>query len=135
MKLFPPRKITLRHLCQATNVENSVVGRDFPGESALDAMSIEEQRRQMSELIKKRGMLENGSLLSNFLEALVRRMTKEEIKDFKTLLENTKDAWDVYYWATGVKKIPDGADNKVMAMIKDHCDKINQEVRLKFYRP
>lgn len=99
---------------------------------AAETKAMDNQRKKIMVEVRKRGMLENGLLLSHFIEQIIGKMDSEEMGSFSQLLDKTKDAWDIYYWATGIKKCPPEYEDETMKMIKEHCKTINKEIKIKF---
>ncbi|CAG0925693.1 unnamed protein product, partial [Notodromas monacha] len=50
---------------------------------------------------RKRGMLENGLLLSTFADKYLGNMTETQLKDYDRLINLPSNDWDIYYWAVG----------------------------------
>uniref|UniRef100_A0AAG5DLS6 Succinate dehydrogenase assembly factor 2, mitochondrial n=1 Tax=Anopheles atroparvus TaxID=41427 RepID=A0AAG5DLS6_ANOAO len=78
---------------------------------------------------RKRGMLENGLLLSTFAAKHLHGMDSAQTKLYDRLINLPSNDWDIYYWATGVKPTPKEYDNEIMSMLKDHVKNNNREQR------
>uniref|UniRef100_A0A182RW68 Succinate dehydrogenase assembly factor 2, mitochondrial n=1 Tax=Anopheles funestus TaxID=62324 RepID=A0A182RW68_ANOFN len=78
---------------------------------------------------RKRGMLENGLLLSTFAAKYLAEMNPAQTKLYDRLINLPSNDWDIFYWATGVKPTPKEYDNEVMNMLKDHVKNNNREQR------
>ncbi|XP_053669036.1 succinate dehydrogenase assembly factor 2, mitochondrial-like [Anopheles marshallii] len=78
---------------------------------------------------RKRGMLENGLLLSTFAAKYLAEMNPTQTKLYDRLINLPSNDWDIFYWATGVKPTPKEYDNEVMNMLKDHVKNNNREQR------
>jgi succinate dehydrogenase assembly factor 2 len=50
---------------------------------------------------RKRGMLENGLLLSTFASKFLNSMDLKNLQDYDRLINLPTNDWDIYYWATG----------------------------------
>jgi succinate dehydrogenase assembly factor 2 len=50
---------------------------------------------------RKRGMLENGLLLSTFAARYLQDMDEKTLSDYDRLINLPTNDWDIYYWATG----------------------------------
>ncbi|XP_025086069.1 succinate dehydrogenase assembly factor 2, mitochondrial-like [Pomacea canaliculata] len=69
---------------------------------------------------RKRGMLENGLLLSTFAGLHLKDFTLPQLKMYDRLINRPTNDWEIYYWMTGVKPTPDEYNNEVMDMLKKH---------------
>ncbi|XP_053680998.1 succinate dehydrogenase assembly factor 2, mitochondrial [Anopheles nili] len=78
---------------------------------------------------RKRGMLENGLLLSTFAAKHLSGMDAAQTKLYDRLINLPTNDWDIFYWATGVKPTPSEYDNEVMNMLKEHVKNTNREQR------
>ncbi|XP_055535839.1 succinate dehydrogenase assembly factor 2, mitochondrial [Wyeomyia smithii] len=78
---------------------------------------------------RKRGMLENGLLLSTFAAKYLDSMNAQQTKLYDSLINTPSNDWDIFYWATGVKPTPPEYDNEIMTMLKDHVKNSNREQR------
>uniref|UniRef100_A0A8D8FUD5 Succinate dehydrogenase assembly factor 2, mitochondrial n=1 Tax=Culex pipiens TaxID=7175 RepID=A0A8D8FUD5_CULPI len=79
---------------------------------------------------RKRGMLENGLLLSTFAAKYLESLDARQTKLYDTLINMPTNDWDIFYWATGVKPTPQEYDNEIMNMLKEHVKNANKEKRL-----
>ncbi|XP_055627329.1 succinate dehydrogenase assembly factor 2, mitochondrial [Toxorhynchites rutilus septentrionalis] len=80
---------------------------------------------------RKRGMLENGLLLSTFADKYLESMDAKHTKLYDTLINMPTNDWDIFYWATNVKPTPPEYDNEVMNMLKDHVKNADRELRIR----
>jgi len=55
---------------------------------------------------RKRGMLENGLLLSTFAAKHLENMSAEQTALYDKLINVPTNDWDIFYWATNVKPTP-----------------------------
>uniref|UniRef100_A0A182WZY2 Succinate dehydrogenase assembly factor 2, mitochondrial n=1 Tax=Anopheles quadriannulatus TaxID=34691 RepID=A0A182WZY2_ANOQN len=78
---------------------------------------------------RKRGMLENGLLLSTFAAKYLAEMSPAQTKLYDQLINLPSNDWDIFYWATGVKPTPKEYDNEVMNMLKNHVKNNDREQR------
>uniref|UniRef100_A0A182N346 Succinate dehydrogenase assembly factor 2, mitochondrial n=1 Tax=Anopheles dirus TaxID=7168 RepID=A0A182N346_9DIPT len=78
---------------------------------------------------RKRGMLENGLLLSTFAAKHLAGMDSAQTKLYDRLINLPSNDWDIFYWATGVKPTPQEYDNEVMNMLKEHVKNSDREQR------
>ncbi|XP_062555080.1 succinate dehydrogenase assembly factor 2, mitochondrial-like [Armigeres subalbatus] len=90
-------------------------------------------RLQKSRLLyqsRKRGMLENGLLLSTFAAKYLEAMDAKQTKLYDQLINMPTNDWDIFYWATGVKPTPAEYDNEIMALLKEHVKNADREKRI-----
>jgi len=80
---------------------------------------------------RKRGMLENGLLLSTFAAKFLQAMNESELKEYDRLINCPSNDWDIYYWATGIKPIPAEFDTPTMHKFIAHVQNKNKESRLR----
>lgn len=79
---------------------------------------------------RKRGMLENGLLLSTFAKKYLDGFNDAQLKLYDQLINLPSNDWDIFYWAVGVKPTPPEFDNEVMDLFKKHVKNENREARL-----
>jgi succinate dehydrogenase assembly factor 2 len=70
-----------------------------------DGETLENKKRRLIYSSRKRGILETDLLLSTFIEKHLDQLTPTELAQYDSLL-NEND-WDIYYWATGARHVPD----------------------------
>lgn len=80
---------------------------------------------------RKRGMLENGLLLSTFADKHLNNMEADLLSQYDRLINLPSNDWDIYYWVTGVKPTPVEFDTTVMQMLKEHVQNKNKESRIR----
>nr|CAD7572701.1 unnamed protein product [Timema californicum] len=80
---------------------------------------------------RKRGMLENGLILSTFAAKHLDSMSEPQMQQYDRLINLPSNDWDIFYWATGVKPTPVEFDNEIMQLLKDHTQNKNRESRLR----
>lgn len=78
---------------------------------------------------RKRGMLENGLLLSNFARKYVPEMCEPQLSKYDRLINLPSNDWDIYYWATGVAPTPQDFDHEVMSDLKKYVQNEDRENR------
>ncbi|KAJ3086049.1 succinate dehydrogenase assembly factor 2 [Quaeritorhiza haematococci] len=66
---------------------------------------VEKKRARLLYMSRKRGILETDLLLSTFAKENLASMTEAELADYDALLE--ENDWDIYYWATSAKPLPE----------------------------
>ncbi|KAL8561963.1 hypothetical protein ACOMHN_001289 [Nucella lapillus] len=80
---------------------------------------------------RKRGMLENGLLLSTFAGLYLDKLNTSQLKMYDTLINKPTNDWEIYYWMTGVKEAPEEYDNEVLTLLKEHTQNSNMEQRFR----
>lgn len=79
---------------------------------------------------RKRGMLENGLLLSTFAKKYLNTFNDTQLKLYDHLINLPSNDWDIFYWATGVKPTPPEFDNEVMNLLKKHVQNEDRQTRI-----
>ncbi|XP_071453504.1 succinate dehydrogenase assembly factor 2, mitochondrial-like [Hetaerina americana] len=80
---------------------------------------------------RKRGMLENGLLLSTFAAKHLDKMSEEMLTEYDRLINLPSNDWDLYYWSTGVRPVPAEFDNNVMKLLQEHIKNTDRELRIR----
>ena len=78
---------------------------------------------------RKRGMLENGLLLSTFAAKYLNSLDEKETAIYDKLINKPSNDWEIYYWAIGNKPTPEEYDTKIMDMLKKHAANENMDDR------
>ena len=79
---------------------------------------------------RKRGMLENGLLLSNFAGRYLNSLTEDQLSTYDKLINQPTNDWEIYYWVTGVKEVPEEFQSDVMEMLQKHAKNEERESRV-----
>ncbi|XP_011496600.1 PREDICTED: succinate dehydrogenase assembly factor 2, mitochondrial-like [Ceratosolen solmsi marchali] len=79
---------------------------------------------------RKRGMLENGLLLSTFAKKYLNSFNEEQLKQYDRLINLPSNDWDIFYWAAEVKPVPPKFENEIMDLLKKHIKNENRESRI-----
>jgi succinate dehydrogenase assembly factor 2 len=80
---------------------------------------------------RKRGMLENGLLLSTFAARFLDQFNEKQLDLYDNLINQPTNDWDIYYYATNVKPTPAEYDNEIMNMLKQHASNKKKEQRIR----
>ncbi|KAJ8670803.1 hypothetical protein QAD02_002062 [Eretmocerus hayati] len=80
---------------------------------------------------RKRGMLENGLLLSTFAKKYLDDFSDKHLHQYDCLINVPSNDWDIYYWATGVKPVPPEFNNEVMDLLIKHIKNEDKEFRIR----
>ncbi|GIY05284.1 succinate dehydrogenase assembly factor 2, mitochondrial [Caerostris darwini] len=91
--------------------------------------NITEKRARLLYQSRKRGMLENGLILSTFAGKYLNSFNPEQLALYDKLINIPSNDWDLYYWATGVKSTPPEFENEIMELLKRHVKNELKETR------
>jgi succinate dehydrogenase assembly factor 2 len=93
---------------------------NMPPPTPLDRSgeTIETTRKRLVYQSRKRGMLENDLLLSTFADKYLKTLNEEELHQYDSLLD--ENDWDIYYWVTGKKPVPEKFNHSVMQKLKEY---------------
>jgi succinate dehydrogenase assembly factor 2 len=115
---------------EAAETQTQVLTEPFiPPYRPREGEAVETIRARLLYQSRKRGMLENGLLLSTFAAKFLESMTETELRDYDHLINLPSNDWDIYYWATGVKPIPAEFDTPMMYKFIGHVQNNNKETR------
>ncbi|GAB1602363.1 succinate dehydrogenase assembly factor 2, mitochondrial [Argonauta hians] len=67
---------------------------------------------------RKRGMLENGLILSTFASKHLNDLNEQQLMQYDSLINEPTNDWDIYYWVTGAKDPPEQFNNEIMALLQ-----------------
>jgi len=77
---------------------------------------------------RKRGTLESDLLLSTFARDVLAGMGEEELREYDKLLDEPD--WDIYYWATNKRTVPERwANSSVLDRLRVHAKNEGKVVR------
>ncbi|CAK9804901.1 Succinate dehydrogenase assembly factor 2, mitochondrial [Anthophora plagiata] len=79
---------------------------------------------------RKRGMLENGLLLSTFAKKYLCIFDDKQLQLYDRLINLPTNDWDIFYWATGAKPTPPEFDNEIMDLLKKHIKNEDRQARI-----
>ncbi|CAB0028138.1 unnamed protein product [Trichogramma brassicae] len=80
---------------------------------------------------RKRGMLENGLVLSTFAHKYLDGFNEKHLRQYDQLINIPSNDWDIYYWATGVKPVPPQYNNEVMSLLQEFLKNEQREARIR----
>ncbi|CAG2253522.1 SDH5 [Mytilus edulis] len=83
--------------------------------------ALEVKKARLLYQSRKRGMLENGLLLSSFAAEFLNSFDEKETTMYDRLINKPSNDWEIYYWAIGNKPTPEEFDNKIMDLLKKHA--------------
>ena len=81
---------------------------------------IEKKRARLLYQSRKRGMLENGVILSSFANKFLHKLDADHLDQYDQLINLPTNDWDIFYWATKTKPTPPEFETPVMAMLREH---------------
>ncbi|KAG2218560.1 hypothetical protein INT45_006321 [Circinella minor] len=88
---------------------------------------LEKKRARLIYQSRKRGILETDLLLSTFAQKYLKEFNMEQLEKYDKLLDEPD--WDIFYWATDKKKVPDHLlNNDVLDMVRQHAKNENKVV-------
>ncbi|XP_074659784.1 succinate dehydrogenase assembly factor 2, mitochondrial-like isoform X2 [Tubulanus polymorphus] len=79
---------------------------------------------------RKRGMTENGLILSTFAHKYLDTFNEGQLDIYDDLINKPSNDWEIYYWATGVKPTPEKYQSEIMDLLKEHVSNSTGEERL-----
>lgn len=107
------------------------MGPPIPPYQKREGESTDVKRARLLYQSRKRGMLENGLLLSTFADRFLNNLSNELLDQYDTLINEPTNDWDIYYWMTGAKETPKVYENQVMELLKKHARNENMESRIR----
>ncbi|XP_066932126.1 succinate dehydrogenase assembly factor 2-B, mitochondrial-like [Clytia hemisphaerica] len=82
---------------------------------------------------RKRGMSENGLLLSNFASRYLKTFDSQQLDEFDNLINKPSNDWDLFYWMLEKDVTPKEYDTPIMDMLKKYCK--NEEMEARYQQP
>lgn len=92
---------------------------------------VEVQRRRLLYQSRKRGMLENDLLLSNFASIYLPKMNAKDLDLYDKLINTPSNDWDLYYMAIGKIDTPDEYQHHVMDLLKTYVKNEQKQSRVR----
>lgn len=92
--------------------------------------NVDLKRARLIYQSRKRGMLENGLLLSTFAKKYLNHFDDSQLKLYDRLINLPSNDWDIFYWATGAKPTPPEFDHEVMDLLKKHIRNEDKQARI-----
>ncbi|KAK7098556.1 succinate dehydrogenase assembly factor 2, mitochondrial-like [Littorina saxatilis] len=93
--------------------------------------NIDLMRARLVYQSRKRGMLENGLLLSTFAGQKLDDLSEAQLRMYDVLINKPTNDWEIYYWMTGAKEAPEEYNNEVLDMLKEHTQNNDRERRIR----
>ena len=93
--------------------------------------SLEVKRRRLLYQSRKRGMLENDLLLSNFASKYLPTMNPDDLDLYDKLINTPSNDWDLYYMAVGKIETTEEYQHRVMDLLKEYAKNQNRQSRIR----
>jgi succinate dehydrogenase assembly factor 2 len=93
--------------------------------------STEIKRRRLLYQSRKRGMLENDLLLSNFASNYLSKMNADDLDLYDKLINTPSNDWDLYYMAIGKIDTPEEYQNHMMDLLKEYVKNEQKQKRIR----
>ncbi|XP_072033635.1 succinate dehydrogenase assembly factor 2, mitochondrial-like [Amphiura filiformis] len=123
-----PHQCILRPL--ASNANPPVSEPPIPEWKQPTNETVDLQRARLVYQSRKRGMTENGLLLSTFADKYLNSFNKEELQLYDVLINKPNNDWDLFHWMVGHKPTPKEYDNTIMDRLKEHACNNDMESRI-----
>merc|ERR1712242_22356 len=78
---------------------------------------------------RKRGISENDLLLSTWFREHEPSLSSEELDTYSNLINSDVNEWDLFYWISKTKPVPEEYDTSVMHSLQKHCANEKREER------
>merc|ERR1712039_605745 len=82
---------------------------------------------------RKRGISENDLLLSTWFKKSEPEMSDEDLDTYSKLINSDVNEWDLFYWISKTKPVPEEYDTPIMHSLQKHCANDKREER--FFQP
>ncbi|ESP00820.1 hypothetical protein LOTGIDRAFT_238502 [Lottia gigantea] len=139
-RLLPPARITVSSITrQIPNVARLSTGGIYTPENTEPPIpeyrersgeTTELKRARLLYQSRKRGMTENGLLLSSFAAKFLDNLNEDQLTLYDRLINKPTNDWEIYYWITGNKPTPEEYNHQIMDMLKDHAKNKDHDLRL-----
>jgi succinate dehydrogenase assembly factor 2 len=93
--------------------------------------SIEVKRRRLLYQSRKRGMLENDLLLSNFASTYLSTMNANDLDLYDKLINTPSNDWDLYYMAIEKIETPGEYQHHIMDLLKKYVRNEQKQKRIR----
>ena len=92
---------------------------------------VEVKRRRLLYQSRKRGMLENDLLLSNFASTYLSKMNANDLDLYDKLINTPSNDWDIYYMLTGKIETPEEYQHHIMDLLKTFVKNEQKQKRIR----
>jgi len=110
-----------------TPVTSSIFMREFKDETR------EVKAKRLLWQSRKRGISENDLLLSTWFKSAEPEMSDEDLDVYSKLINSDVNEWDLFYWISKTKPVPEEYDTPIMHSLQKHCANDKREER--FFQP
>merc|ERR1711879_485999 len=124
------------HTIMLSRVLGSVISRNLRTTPAINILKREwegEEREIKAKRLlwqsRKRGISENDLLLSTWFKENEPSLTSEELDIYSNLINSDVNEWDLLYWISKTKPVPEEYDTSVMHSLQKHCANEKREER------
>ncbi|XP_041972826.1 succinate dehydrogenase assembly factor 2-A, mitochondrial-like [Aricia agestis] len=83
--------------------------------------TLENRKARLLYQSRKRGMLENGLLLSTFAKKHLSNFDEKQTMMYDRLINSPSNDWDIFYWIVEKQPTPKEFDNEIMDLLKKHA--------------
>jgi len=102
----------------------------IPPPKQRDGETTDVKRARLLYQSRKRGMLENGIILSSFAATHLADMQEPDLSVYDTLINMPSNDWDIYDWAIGKREVPAEYQSSVMTRLQEYAQNTNYEPRI-----
>eukprot|EP00126_Sphaerothecum_destruens_P001491 Sdes_comp14866_c0_seq1m3600 len=89
--------------------------------------NLSTKRKRLLYQTRKRGILENDLIISTFFEKYQDKFCEDDLRVLDDLLD--QNDWDLYYWATQKRPVPQKYTNtKVMNLLIEHAKNTERKI-------
>ncbi|XP_065070522.1 succinate dehydrogenase assembly factor 2, mitochondrial-like [Rhopilema esculentum] len=107
------------------------MGPTIPEYKKKENEDLQKKRARLFYQSRKRGMSENGLLLSTFATLQLHKLEERLLDQYDKLINKPSNDWEIFYWMTEKKPTPDEYNNEIMNMLKKHAKNEKMEMRHK----
>lgn len=105
------------------------MGPPIPEYQAKVGESDDVLRSRLCYQSRKRGMTENGLLLSHFASRFLDTFDRAQLEEFDNLINKPSNDWDIFYWMMEKTETPMEYNTPIMNMLKEYIKNEQMEVR------
>jgi len=127
LRQFSKIGISATRQLRLTPITNSIFMREFKDETR------EVKAKRLLWQSRKRGISENDLLLSTWFKTAEPEMSDEDLDTYSKLINSDVNEWDLFYWISKTKPVPEEYDTAIMHSLQKHCANDKREER--FFQP
>jgi len=127
LRQFNKLSVLATRQLRLTPITNSIFMREFKDETR------EIKAKRLLWQSRKRGISENDLLLSTWFKEAEPEMSDEDLDTYSKLINSDVNEWDLFYWISKTKPVPEEYDTKIMHSLQKHCANDKREER--FFQP